>query len=109
MKAQHGDAPLVFFLRVELAETPLVRDHLAAGVEIDERAVVPARLAFHFRPIYVAGEAERRADRAEARHGASAAPRHVIAAREAELARERLVVAHPRRVSVHGRNAVLVV
>src|ERR1700683_4714042 len=44
VKAQHGNAPLVFYFRVGLAEALVVGNHLAASAESDDGAIRAAAL-----------------------------------------------------------------
>ena len=59
VEAQHRDAPLVLHLGIELAVGVLVRDHLAAAGELDERAVVAARVFLELAAVAAARRAAR--------------------------------------------------
>ena len=44
MELEYGDPPLIHNVRVDLAVTIFIRDHLPATVEVHERAVVSTAL-----------------------------------------------------------------
>ena len=108
-KAQHGDAPLVLHHRVELAVGALVGDHLAPAGEIHERAVIAAGVLLEFQAVAAAREVLEAAARAHTGHAAAAAEFDVVAAGEAELARELFLIEPPRRVDVRAAGPILVV
>src|SRR5690606_3213843 len=94
VKAQRRDTPSVLAVRVDLAVRMLVRNHLAASRQADERAVVTPHVLLELAAV-PAGETRQRRHAADARHAASAAHFDVIAAREVELARVLLLVEPP--------------
>src|SRR4029077_4002215 len=108
VEAQHRNTPLVLKSRIDLAVGVLVGDHLAASVEPDERAVVATHVLLDLHPVAAAGEPFHGGSRAVARHAPPAAELDVIAAREAELAGELLLVEPPRYVARMTVGAVLV-
>ena len=101
MKAQHRNAPFVFLLGVDLAVAIVVGDHLAAPGEADERAVVAPRIFLVLLSVGTARELIRRGI-FHAGHAPPAAKFDVIAAGEAELAGDLLLVEPPRHVDVHA-------
>src|SRR5262245_50637711 len=87
----------------------LVRNHLAAAVEVDERAVIAAHVVPELVSVAAGGEPLDARAGAETRHLPAAAELDVIAARETELAGELFLVEPPGRVHVSAARAILVV
>src|SRR4029079_9785565 len=105
METQRGDAPAILHARIDLAVRILVRNHLAAARQADERAVVATHVLFEFATV-AAGEGGHGSHAVDARHAPAAARLDVIAARETELAR--VLVEPPRRIDVNAAGPVFV-
>src|SRR5205814_1944949 len=86
VEAQHGNAPLIDDVGVEIAVAVLVGDHFAAAGEVDAGAVDLADIALQVLAVAAAEERVRSAEDAGAGHAASAADLDMIAARERHLA-----------------------
>src|SRR3989449_8656030 len=106
MKAQHGDAPAVHRVGVDLAVAVVVRDLLAASGEPDYRAIVATVHVLEVLPVAPAARIALDPAHEPGRRLLAPAPHlDVVAAREVELC----VVEPPRHVEVHPTHAVLVV
>src|SRR3981081_722644 len=86
MESQHGNSPFVLDPRIDLAVRALIRDHLAATAEANERPVVPANVFLESPPVTAAGEPFEASPGIEVRHAAAASKLDVVAAREAKIA-----------------------
>src|SRR5690606_8168135 len=106
VEAQHGNAPSVDDVRIDLAVALLARDHLAAAGKADHRAVVAPVVVLELpAPAAARRVALDTVQYAVARHVEAATDLDVIAAREVE----RAVVEPPWHVDVAAAGAVLVV
>ena len=104
MEAQHGNAPLVHGVGIDIAVAVLVGNHFAASGETDVGAVPAAAVLFERRAVsfmLFAGILEL----AHARHAPAAAKLDVVSAQKIILA----VVSPPRHVQVHAAHAVMIV
>ena len=104
VEAQHRNAPLVLHVRVKFAEALVVRNHLAASTESDERAIRATALLFQAYTVAFLLFAHA-IKAAYPRHVASAPKFNVVAAQKFIL----LAEAPPRHVHVHAAYAVMVV
>src|SRR6185312_15555572 len=108
VKAQDRDAPLVLHARVDLTVGVLVRNHLPAAVEIDERAIVSSRVLLELRSIAATGQPFETGHRPIARHSPAAVVLDMIAAREAKLAAKLVSVEPPGHVHLMPIRGVLI-
>src|SRR5439155_16863305 len=100
MEAQHGNAPLIDDVRIDLAVRVVVRDHLAAAGEVHGCAVEAAVVVLQRLAVAAdAVEALNAAHEAESgRRSFAAAELDVIAAREIQL----LSIEPPRHVEMRA-------
>src|SRR5258708_3362222 len=104
MKTQHGDAPLILYLRVDVAITIVVGDHFPSAAESNKRAVGSAAFLLQSGAVTFVLLAHV-VEASYPGHIASAAEFNVIAAQEIVLLSE----APPRHVHMHAANSVMVV
>ena len=109
VEPQDGDSPLVDHLGIDLAVGIGIRDHLSAPREGDVGAVMAARLLLEPRAVACAPARVLAVGTIGLRHLPACREFDVVAAREAELSRELLLVEPPRGVHVIAARAVLVV
>src|SRR5262249_53329525 len=98
VEAQHGDAPLIDDVGVDLAVAVFVGYHFAAAGEVDVGAVDLAKVEFEILAVTAAEEVVGSTKDARAGHAASTADFDVIAARERELAGLLLLIEPPRHI-----------
>jgi hypothetical protein len=103
MKAQHGDAPLVDDVRINLAVAQLVRDHLAATFHADEASVFLAAGLLE-RAAVTLNLLQHSVEHPDTRHVASAVDLDMVAAEEFVCP----VVFPPRGINVNRPGAVMV-
>src|SRR6185437_9325467 len=108
VKTQHGNAPLIDGVGIDLTIAVFVRDHFAASGETDVSAINFAKILLQLGAISAAEYALRTRQDAGARLIAAAAELNVIATREWHFAGFLLLIIPPGHVHMHTADAVLV-
>src|SRR6185437_3770153 len=108
VKTQHGNAPLIDGVGIDLTIAVFVRDHFAASGETDVSAINFAKILLQLGAISAAEYALRTRQDAGARLIAADAELNVIATREWHFAGFLLLIIPPGHVHMHTADAVLV-